>query len=247
MEIVEVDKVICHHDMNILLNTNDRHPTACPQGRHVGCIQYIEAKTKLPKFLGQTLIENIWISINISLNFLPKDPMNKIPALLKVIACSRPGDKPFIGPVRVSLLMHICISQLKRVNYLFCTSELLYNMQYHVLTDHLNLRPKYNIHIFFTIFIYLCSNRKWTQNFMWPFFKQVQQTALWCFTMWVQYMTNIPFSVSHFMEYYCILDNTVSSVYNTSYLRAVAKIKINPVCLCLYTLWCHQSWTTDIR
>ena len=37
---------------------------------------------------------NIWISIKISLNFVPKGPVNNIPALVQIIAGSRPGDKP---------------------------------------------------------------------------------------------------------------------------------------------------------
>ena len=38
------------------------------------------------------LNENVWISINISLKFLPKDPMNTILALLHRMAWPRPGD-----------------------------------------------------------------------------------------------------------------------------------------------------------
>ena len=40
------------------------------------------------------LNENIWISINISLNFVPKSQINNIPALFKIMAWHRVGDKP---------------------------------------------------------------------------------------------------------------------------------------------------------
>ena len=41
------------------------------------------------------LNENIWISINISLKFLPKGQIDYIPALVQIMARRRPGDKPF--------------------------------------------------------------------------------------------------------------------------------------------------------
>ena len=40
------------------------------------------------------LNENVGISIKISLKFVPKGPINNIPALVQVIAWRRPGDKP---------------------------------------------------------------------------------------------------------------------------------------------------------
>ena len=38
--------------------------------------------------------ENVWILIEISLNFVPKDTINNIPALVQIMAWRRPGDKP---------------------------------------------------------------------------------------------------------------------------------------------------------
>ena len=38
--------------------------------------------------------ENIWISIKISLKFVPKGPINNIPALVQIMAWRRTGDKP---------------------------------------------------------------------------------------------------------------------------------------------------------
>ena len=40
------------------------------------------------------LNENVWISTEISLNFVPKGPINHIPALVQIMAWRRPGDKP---------------------------------------------------------------------------------------------------------------------------------------------------------
>ena len=34
--------------------------------------------------------ENVWISIKISLKFVPKGPTNNIPALVQIMACRRP-------------------------------------------------------------------------------------------------------------------------------------------------------------
>ena len=59
------------------------------------------------------LNENVWISIKISLNmlkFVPKGPINNIPALIQIMAWHRPGDKPLSKPMMVSLLMHICVT-----------------------------------------------------------------------------------------------------------------------------------------
>ena len=40
------------------------------------------------------LNENVRISIKISLKFVPKGPINNIPALVQIMAWRRPGDKP---------------------------------------------------------------------------------------------------------------------------------------------------------
>ena len=43
--------------------------------------------------------ENVWISIKLSLKFVPKGPINNIPALVKIMAWRRQGDKPLSEPV----------------------------------------------------------------------------------------------------------------------------------------------------
>ena len=57
------------------------------------------------------LNENVWISINISLKFVPKGPINNIPILVQVMAWRRPGDKPLSEPMMDRLPTHICVTQ----------------------------------------------------------------------------------------------------------------------------------------
>ena len=40
------------------------------------------------------LNENVLISIKVSMKFIPKGPINNIPALVQIMAWRRPGDKP---------------------------------------------------------------------------------------------------------------------------------------------------------
>ena len=55
--------------------------------------------------------EKVRISINISLKFVPKGPINNIPALVQIMAWRRPGDKPLSEPMMVNFLTHICVTQ----------------------------------------------------------------------------------------------------------------------------------------
>ena len=52
-----------------------------------------------------------WISIAISLKFVPKGPINNIPALFQIMAWRRPGDKPLSEPMLVDSLTHICVTR----------------------------------------------------------------------------------------------------------------------------------------
>ena len=62
--------------------------------------------------------ENVWISIEISLNFVPSGPTDNIPALVQMMAWRRPGDKPLSEPMMVILLTHICVTRPQWVNSL---------------------------------------------------------------------------------------------------------------------------------
>ena len=57
------------------------------------------------------LNENARISIKISLKFVPRGPINNIPALVQIMAWCRPGDKPLSEPMMVRLPTHICITR----------------------------------------------------------------------------------------------------------------------------------------
>ena len=56
------------------------------------------------------LIKNVLILIKISVKFIPKGPINNIPALVQIMAWRRPGNKPLTEPITGILLMHICIT-----------------------------------------------------------------------------------------------------------------------------------------
>ena len=57
------------------------------------------------------LNENVRILIKISQKFVPKGPINNIPALVQIMAWRRPGDKPLSGPMLVRFLTHICVTR----------------------------------------------------------------------------------------------------------------------------------------
>ena len=55
--------------------------------------------------------ENVWISIEISLKFVPKGPINNIPASVQIMAWRRPGNKPEFGPRLARLPARICVTR----------------------------------------------------------------------------------------------------------------------------------------
>ena len=65
--------------------------------------------------------ENVWISIKISLKFVPKGPINNIPALVQIMAWRRSGDKLLSQPMVVSLPTHICVTRPQRVIWCHCS------------------------------------------------------------------------------------------------------------------------------
>ena len=62
------------------------------------------------------LNETLRISIKISLKFVPRGPINNIPALVQIMAWRRRGNKPLSEPMMVSLLTHICVTGPQWVN-----------------------------------------------------------------------------------------------------------------------------------
>ena len=71
-------------------------------------------------FLCIFLNENEWHSIKISLKFLPKVPINNIPAFVQIMAWRRPGDKPLSEPMMVRLPTHIYVTRPQWVKYICC-------------------------------------------------------------------------------------------------------------------------------
>ena len=63
--------------------------------------------------------KNVWFSIQISLKFVPKGPINNILTLVQIMAWRRSGDKPLSEPMMVSLPTHICVTRPQRVNAIF--------------------------------------------------------------------------------------------------------------------------------
>ena len=60
--------------------------------------------------------ENVWISINISLKFVPRGLINNIPTLVHVMAWRRPGNKPLSELMMVRLPTHTCVTRPQCVN-----------------------------------------------------------------------------------------------------------------------------------
>ena len=77
------------------------------------------------------LKENVWIPTKISQKFVPKGPINNIPALVQIMAWRRPGDKPLSEPMMASLLTHICVTRPQwvkvscMVSNVFCTNLIM--------------------------------------------------------------------------------------------------------------------------
>ena len=82
------------------------------------------------------LNENVWIPIKISLKFVPKGPINYIPALVQIMACRRPGDKPLSEPMMVSLLTHICVTRPQWINIESFTDLTLSSFDSQIIHQH---------------------------------------------------------------------------------------------------------------
>ena len=81
-------------------------------------LKHIETETNWPPFTRRWIFlnENVWISIKISLKFVPRGPISNIPSLVQIMAWRRPGDKPMSELMTVSLLTHICVTRAQWVN-----------------------------------------------------------------------------------------------------------------------------------
>ena len=69
--------------------------------------------------ISQTTFSNVYSSMKMFefrskfhwLKFVPKGPINNIPALVQIMAWRRSGDKPLSEPIMVSLPTHICVTR----------------------------------------------------------------------------------------------------------------------------------------
>ena len=76
--------------------------------------------------------ENVWISLKVSLKFVPKFPINNIPAMVQMMAWRRPGDKPLFEPMMVNSMTHICVTRPQWVNitkYVLRLTNVIINIQ----------------------------------------------------------------------------------------------------------------------
>ena len=78
------------------------------------------------------LNENVWISLKISLKFVPQGPINNIPALVQIMAWRRPGDKLLSGPMAVKLPTHICVTRPQWVKP-FCDIHGYFVIEYQII------------------------------------------------------------------------------------------------------------------
>ena len=82
------------------------------------------------------LNEEVKILFRISMTFVPRCPINNIPALIQIMAWRRIGDKPLSEPMTVSLLTHICVTRPERVKFISHEISLSQNsfFSYHCCT-----------------------------------------------------------------------------------------------------------------
>ena len=62
---------------------------------------------------------DIRVVMKISLKFVPKGPINNIPALVQIMAWRQSGDKPISEPMLVFVPTHICVTRPQWVNSIF--------------------------------------------------------------------------------------------------------------------------------
>ena len=81
-------------------------------GRLVNTLRPRENGRHFPDILKCIFLnEKVWISIKISLKFVPRGPINNVPTLVQIMAWRRPGDKPLSEPRMVRLPTHICFTR----------------------------------------------------------------------------------------------------------------------------------------
>ena len=97
-------------------------PLYCPFLLLCTCVNTLRPRQNGGHFADDTfkcifMNEDVRISINISLKFVPRVRINNIPALVHIMAWCRPGDKPLSEPMIISLPTHICAAQPQWVKH----------------------------------------------------------------------------------------------------------------------------------
>ena len=119
---------ICWHHL-----PRGNHAAKYPTGMHFDTVNTLRPRQNGRHFPDDIfkcifLNENVWISIKFSLKFVPKGPINNIPALVQMMAWRRPGDKPLSEPMLVSLLTHKCITRPQWVKHILGEIHLMFTL-----------------------------------------------------------------------------------------------------------------------
>ena len=153
------------------------------------CVLTHWGRDKMALFKWIFLNENLWISIEISLKFVPRGPINYIPALVQKMAWHWPGDKPLSEPMMVNLLTHIYVTRPQWVNDWSSLRRIQGQIQpvytipspsswYHQAIIN-TLRTWQNGHHFADVYsIYKCISLNWNAwIFIWNFTKMFYQRS----------------------------------------------------------------------
>ena len=100
----------CYHTTNALFVNSYKYATL--QRAYVNSLRPRRNRSHFADDIFKCISENEneWMSLRISLKFIPKVRINNIPTLVLIMAWRRPGDKPLSEPMMVSLLTHICVT-----------------------------------------------------------------------------------------------------------------------------------------
>ena len=85
------------------------------------------------------------ITHSLSLEIVPKDPINNIPALVQIMAWHPPGDKPLSEPVMIKLSTHICITRPQWVNIMIVNNVIWARKIFFGIIDWQKIYPKQNL------------------------------------------------------------------------------------------------------
>ena len=106
---------VLHHEVRFQLPVASQ----CQEMRENGFLYFLN--TLMPRQNGRHLAdnifrciflnENIWISIKVSLKFVPKGPIDNFPAVVQIMVWRRSSEKPLSELMLVSLLTHLCTAR----------------------------------------------------------------------------------------------------------------------------------------